>query len=58
MTDLSTKYLGLTLKNPLIVSASPLTAYVDNLQRMEIAGAAAIILPSLFEEQIELQGWA
>ncbi len=56
MTDLSTKYLGLTLKNPLIVSASPLTAYVDNLQRMEIAGAAAIILPSLFEEQIELQG--
>ncbi|MCA9945828.1 MAG: dihydroorotate dehydrogenase-like protein [Ardenticatenaceae bacterium] len=56
MTDLSTKYLGLTLKNPLIVSASPLTAYVDNLQRMEIAGAAAVVLPSLFEEQIELQG--
>ncbi len=56
MTDLSTKYLGLTLKNPLIVSASPLTAYIDNLQRMEIAGAAAIVLPSLFEEQIELQG--
>lgn len=56
MTDLSTKYLGLTLKNPLIVSASPLTAYVDNLQRMEMAGAAAVVLPSLFEEQIELQG--
>ncbi|MAU01106.1 MAG: dihydroorotate dehydrogenase [Anaerolineaceae bacterium] len=56
MTDLSTKYLGLMLKNPLIVSASPLTAYVDNLQRMEIAGAAAVVLPSLFEEQIELQG--
>ena len=56
MTDLSTKYLGLTLNNPLIVSASPLTAYVDNLQRMEIAGAAAVVLPSLFEEQIELQG--
>lgn len=56
MTDLSTKYLGLTLKNPLIVSASPLTAYIDNLQRMEIAGAAAVVLPSLFEEQIELQG--
>lgn len=56
MTDLSTKYLGLTLKNPLVVSASPLTAYVDNLQRMEIAGAAAVVLPSLFEEQIELQG--
>ncbi|MEZ4590902.1 MAG: dihydroorotate dehydrogenase-like protein, partial [Chloroflexota bacterium] len=56
MTDLSTKYLGLTLKNPLIVSASPLTAYIDNLKRMEIAGASAIVLPSLFEEQIELQG--
>ena len=56
MTDLSTKYLGITLKNPLIVSASPLTAYIDNLKRMEIAGAAAVVLPSLFEEQIELQG--
>ncbi|WP_420644394.1 dihydroorotate dehydrogenase-like protein [Candidatus Leptofilum sp.] len=56
MTDLSTKYLGITLKNPLIVSASPLTAYIDNLKRMELAGASAIVLPSLFEEQIELQG--
>lgn len=56
MADLSTKYLGLTLKNPLIVSASPLTAYIDNLKRMEMAGAAAVVLPSLFEEQIELQG--
>lgn len=56
MTDLTTKYLGLTLKNPLIVSASPLTAYIDNLKRMELAGAAAVVLPSLFEEQIELQG--
>lgn len=56
MTDLSTKFLGLTLKNPLIVSASPLTAYVDSLQRIEAAGAAAVVLPSLFEEQIELQG--
>lgn len=56
MTDLSTSYLGLPLKNPLIVSASPLTAYIDNLQRMELSGAAAVVLPSLFEEQIELQG--
>lgn len=54
--DLTTKYLGITLKNPLIVSASPLTAYIDNLRRMELAGAAAVVLPSLFEEQIELQG--
>lgn len=56
MVELSTKYLGITLKNPLVVSASPLTAYVDNLKQMEEAGAAAIVLPSLFEEQIELQG--
>ncbi|WP_420631907.1 dihydroorotate dehydrogenase-like protein [Candidatus Leptofilum sp.] len=56
MTDLTTRYLGITLKNPLIVSASPLTAYIDNIKRMELAGAAAVVLPSLFEEQIELQG--
>ena len=37
MTDLTTKYLGLTLKNPLIVSASPLTAFVDKIQRLEDA---------------------
>lgn len=55
MTDLTTKYLGLRLKNPLIVSASPLSAYVDNIKRMEQSGAAAVVLPSLFEEQIERQ---
>jgi len=55
MTDLSTSYLGLHLKNPLIVSASPLSAYVDNIKRMEQSGAAAVVLPSLFEEQIELK---
>ena len=55
MIDLTTTYLGLKLKNPLIVSSSPLSAYIDNIQRMENAGAAAVVLPSLFEEQIELQ---
>lgn len=55
MTDLSTIYLGLRLKNPLIVAASPLSAYVDNMKRMEQSGAAAVVLPSLFEEQIERQ---
>ena len=55
MTDLTTTYLGLHLQNPLIVSASPLSAYVDNMKRMEQSGAAAIVLPSLFEEQIERQ---
>ena len=56
MADLSTTYLGLQLKNPLIVAASPLSAHVDNIKRMEDAGAAAAVLPSLFEEQIELHG--
>lgn len=50
--DLSTKYLGLELKNPVAVSACPLTGDVDSLQRLEEAGAAAAVLPSLFEEQI------
>ncbi len=51
--DLSTKYLGLELKNPVVVSACPLSGDVDALQRLEEAGAAAAVLPSLFEEQIE-----
>lgn len=55
MADLSTTYLGLHLKNPLVVSSIPLSEKIENLQRMEAKGAAAIILPSLFEEQIELQ---
>ncbi|SPE53396.1 Dihydroorotate dehydrogenase [Verrucomicrobia bacterium] len=55
MTDLSTKYLGLTLENPLVVSASPLSLDLDNIRRMETAGAAAVVLHSLFEEQITLE---
>ena len=55
MVDLSTSYLGLTLKNPLVASASPLSEYVDNIRRMEDAGAAAVVLHSLFEEQITLE---
>ena len=50
--DLSTTYLGLKLKNPLVPSSSPLTRSLDNLKRMEDAGAAAVVLHSLFEEQI------
>jgi dihydroorotate dehydrogenase (fumarate) len=50
--DLSTSYLGFKLANPLIVSASPLGHSLDNLEQMEDAGAAAVVLPSLFEEQI------
>ena len=51
--DLSTRYLGLELKNPLVVSACPLTGKLDTLRRLEDAGAAAVVMPSLFEEQIE-----
>lgn len=51
--DLSTKYLGLPLKNPLVVAACPLTQSLDNLKRLEECGAAAAVLSSLFEEQID-----
>ena len=51
--DLTTTYLGLKLKNPLIASASPLTGKLETLQRLEEAGASAAVWPSLFEEQIE-----
>ena len=52
MTDLTTTYLGLNLKNPLVASASPLCEHLDNIKRMEDAGAGAVVLHSLFEEQI------
>ncbi len=51
--DLSTTYHGLKLKNPLVASASPMCADIGNIRRMEDAGAAAVVLDSLFEEQIE-----
>lgn len=50
--DLRTRYLGLELKNPIVAAACPLTESLDNQKRLEDAGAAAIVLPSLFEEQI------
>jgi dihydroorotate dehydrogenase (fumarate) len=53
--DLRTTYLGLELKNPLVASASPLTAQLEILRQMEEAGAAAVVMPSLFEEQFELE---
>ena len=55
MTDLSTTYLGLKLKNPLVCSSSPLCQDLVSLQRMEQAGAAAVVLHSLFEEQLTLE---
>lgn len=52
MIDLSTEYLGLKLKNPLVPSSSPLTGDLDSARELEDAGASALILPSLFEESI------
>ena len=54
--DLKTTYLGLKLKNPLVPSASPLSRSLDGMKRLEDAGAAAIVMYSLFEEQIEHEG--
>ncbi len=53
--DTRTTYLGLDLKSPLVVSANPLTESIANLRRMEDAGAAAVVLFSLFEEQIRAE---
>ncbi|MBS1794737.1 MAG: dihydroorotate dehydrogenase-like protein [Acidobacteria bacterium] len=52
MLDTSTKYMGLNLRSPLVVSANPLSQKVDNIAAMEDAGAGAVVLFSLFEEQI------
>lgn len=52
MVDLSTTYMGLKLKNPVVPSASPLSQNLDTIKKMEDAGAAAVVLHSLFEEQL------
>jgi dihydroorotate dehydrogenase (fumarate) len=52
MIDLSTEYLGMTLKNPLVPSASPLSRHADEARRLEDAGAAALVMYSLFEEEL------
>ena len=51
--DLAINYLGLSLRSPLVPSASPLSEKIDNIRAMEQAGAAAVVFHSLFEEQIE-----
>ncbi len=53
--DLTCEYMGLTLANPLVASASPFNGDLGNLRRLEDAGAAAIVLPSIFQEQIEAE---
>jgi dihydroorotate dehydrogenase (fumarate) len=51
--DMTTRYLGLDLDCPLVASASPLNSHLDNIRRLEDYGAGAVVLPSIFEEQIE-----
>jgi dihydroorotate dehydrogenase (fumarate) len=58
MIDFSTQYLGLKLNGPIVVSSTPLAESLDNIKRMEDAGASAIVLTSLFEEQLELESRA
>jgi dihydroorotate dehydrogenase (fumarate) len=55
--DLTTRYLGLELKNPLVASASPLSKKVESVRRLEDGGAAAVVMYSLFEEQITHESW-
>ena len=58
MIDFSTQYLGLKLSGPIVVSSTPLSDTVDNLRRMEDSGASAVVLCSLFEEQLMLESKA
>jgi dihydroorotate dehydrogenase (fumarate) len=55
MPDLSTRYLGLSLASPLVASASPLSESLDAIRGMEDAGAAAVVMHSLFEEQLDVE---
>ena len=55
MSDLTTKYMGLTLKSPLVASASPLCESAENIAKLEEQGVGAVVLPSLFEEQLTLE---
>jgi dihydroorotate dehydrogenase (fumarate) len=52
MAYLRTRYLGMDLRSPLVASSSPLTGSLDGLRRLEAAGAGAVVLPSLFEEEL------
>jgi dihydroorotate dehydrogenase (fumarate) len=53
MANLKTNYMGLILKNPIIASSSPLTANLDGLKKLEDAGASAVVIKSIFQEQID-----
>ena len=55
MTNLNVKYLGLDLKNPIIAGSCGLTNSIENLKALEKAGAGAVVLKSIFEEEIYLE---
>jgi len=57
MADLTTNYLGLKLRTPLVASASPLSQEIDSIRRLEDAGASAVVLYSIFEEQFRLESF-
>jgi dihydroorotate dehydrogenase (fumarate) len=56
MMDLATSYLGIRLKNPIVASSSPLWESVSNIQALEDSGVSAVVLPSIFEEQLQMEG--
>lgn len=58
MVDLTTSYLGLKLKNPLVASASPISKKINGVKKLEEAGVSAVVMYSLFEEQIEYESRA
>jgi hypothetical protein len=55
MADLRTNYMGIDLRNPLVASPSPMSEHIDKLRALEDAGIGAVVMYSLFEEQIELE---
>jgi len=58
MIDITTTYLGLAMKSPIVASASPLCESLQNIRHLEDVGAGAVVLPSLFEEQLDLESYA
>ncbi|MBZ0319693.1 MAG: dihydroorotate dehydrogenase-like protein [Anaerolineae bacterium] len=58
MVELKTTYLGLNLRSPLVASASPLSEKIDNIKKLEAAGASAVVMYSLFEEQLRMEQFA
>ena len=55
MIDITTTYLGLPMKSPIVASASPLCESLENIRHLEDAGVGAVVLPSLFEEQLDVE---